>query len=48
MALITTPASGVLMTGMKPDKGIAIFPGGRRAAQVMSQMVAYQRSRSAR
>lgn len=45
IVLITTPAMRVVMEEPKPVKGIAIYHDGRRAAQVASRMVAYQRYR---
>ena len=37
----------VNLTALKPVKGVAIYSTGRRAVQVMSKMVEYERYRSA-
>jgi acyl-CoA synthetase (NDP forming) len=41
-------AMRVVMEEPKPVKGVAIYPNGRRAAQVLSKMVRYQRYCSAK
>ncbi|MEA1959380.1 MAG: CoA-binding protein [Chloroflexota bacterium] len=43
---ISDPAMRVTMEAPKPVKGVAIYTSGRRAAQVASKLVQYQRFRS--
>jgi len=47
VAYITGCAMRVVMEEPKPVKGVAIYPNGRRAAQVLSKMVQYQQYRLA-
>lgn len=46
IVLVTTPAMRIVMQEPKPVRGMAIYHDGRRAVQVLGQMVRYQRYRA--